>query len=416
MQRTITIAIATVVVLGLLAGAYFYFFYNKGPALTADTASSGNPFGSGGSQTSTGGTDSGTGTSGSGTDGSGNIPAQVAPQLVEISSSPVGKGFIALDATSTAQSASSSAPTSGVAVRYIDRESGNMYQYATMNNSSTRLTNHTVPGVQEVSWLPDGSTAYLRFLSTGTGADEHVDTYRLPADGSDGSFLAEDLAEVIPESTTHIFTLAPNSSGSIGYLEAADGTSPAVLFSSLLSSISVRGSAGAMVAFTKPSANLAGYGFMVNQKTGAFTSILGPLTGLSALPNPSGSFVLISYLDAQKTLRLAFYDTANHVVTILPLSTLTDKCAWTADGLTAYCASPVSVPSGTLPDDWYQGTVTFADRIWKIDFTARVATQVADLPTLVSTPIDAVSLTLDANETELVFMNKSDDSLWAYSL
>ena len=89
---------------------------------------------------------------------------------------------------------------------------------------------------------------------------------------------------------------------------------------------------------------------------------------------------------------------------------------WSADGADAYCASPVSVPTGTLPDDWYQGTTAFTDRLWKIDFTARAATQVADLPTLISTPVDAVSLTVDQGETELVFMNKSDDSLWAYSL
>lgn len=410
MRNTLTIAAATVVVLGIIAGVYFFFFYHPSPTLTADTASSGNPFGTSGAQTGTSGT-SGTGDgSDTGADTSGNIPAQVAPKLVEVSSVPVGEGFIALDPAASTTASS----TDSVAVRYIDRQSGNMYEYAAATNSSTRLTNHTVPGVEEASWLPDGSAAYLRFIST--GAEEHINTYELPADGSDGSFLVEDLSQVIPQSVSSVFTLAPNSSGSIGYVERPDGTSPATLFSSLLSSLTVKSSAGVMVAFTKPSANLEGYGFLVNQKTGAFTSVLGPLKGLSMLPSPSGTRILESYIDAGGTLRLAFYDMTNHATTILPLSTITEKCVWASDDVTVYCAAPTSIPTATLPDDWYQGTVSFTDRIWKIDFTARVATLAADLPTLVRVPIDATALTIDRNESTLVFMNKSDDTLWAYSL
>lgn len=413
MKQILTIAATTVVVLGIIAGVYFFFFYKPGPALTADTASSGNPFGDSGGATTNTGNASAPGDTG--TSDSGNIPAQVAPKLVQVTNAPVGKGFIVLDPVAST-TASTSAVTTGAAVRYIDRESGNMYEYATASNASARLTNHTVPGVQEVSWLPNGAAAFLRFITPGQGSDEHVNTYELPADGSDGAFLAEDLMQVIPRNLTSVFTLSPNSAGSIGYLEQPDGMNPTVLFTSQLSAISVRSSAGAMVAYTKPSANLNGYAFLVNQKTGAFTSILGPLTGLTALPSPSGTRILMSYVDGSGVVRLAYYDTSNHATTLLPLSTFTDKCVWAPDGTSAFCAAPVSVPTGTLPDDWYLGTTAFTDRIWKIDFTARVATQVADLPTLVSAPIDAVSLTIDANESTLVFMNKRDDTLWAYSL
>jgi hypothetical protein len=405
MRKTLTIVAVVIVVLGVLGGVYFFFFYNA-PGLTATGPSNDNPFGGGGTTTSTGGSTSDTGSeTGTGND-AGTGPSQVAPKLTEISSKPVGKGFIALDAGST---------TTGVDVRYIDRESGNMFDYNTASVSVTRLTNHTVPGVQLVSWSPDGAAAYIEYLSTDASGIEHVNTYRLPSDDSDGASLPTDLDAVIPMSATSVFTLAPNTTGSVGYISASDGSNPVALFSSLFSSLAVKNSAGAMIAYTKPSANPAGYAFQVDRKSGAFTSIVGPLTGLSAVPSPSGALVLLSYID-QGVVRLAFYDTRSHVTTVLPLETLTDKCVWSADSLSAFCASPSTLPSATLPDAWYQGTVSFTDRIWRIDFAARVASLVADLPQLTDTPIDAVSLAVDANESELVFMNKTDGSLWAYSL
>lgn len=402
MQRRLTIIAAVVVGLGVIAGVYFFFFYNASPGIVA-TGSSGADFGSG-TETSTGTT--GTSDTGTTDESVGNAATVVAPRLTEISGAPVGKGFIAVAAAST---------TGGVDVRYIDRESGNMYDYNTQTTVVTRTANHTVPGVEEVSWLPDGSSAYVRYLAPAESGGEHIDTYRLPIDGSDGAFLAQDLSVVLPLSNTSLFVLLPNTSGSTGYIVKADGSSPVTLFSSLFSSLAVKNSAGAMVAYTKPSADLSGYAFLVDKKSGSFTSILGPLTALSALPSPSGSLILVSYLD-QGTVRLGFYDTRSHTTTIVPVQTFADKCVWSNDSLSAYCGVPTAIPSANLPDDWYQGTVHFSDRIWKIDFVARVATLAVDLPTLTSAPIDAVSLTLDPEESTLVFMNRQDDSLWAYSL
>jgi hypothetical protein len=87
-----------------------------------------------------------------------------------------------------------------------------------------------------------------------------------------------------------------------------------------------------------------------------------------------------------------------------------------ADEATVYCGVPTDMSNGNLPDDWYQGAVSFSDRIWRIDMTARVATLVVDPTTVAKTSIDAVSLTVDPLENVLVFMDKKTGSLWAYSL
>lgn len=420
MRRTLTILAVIVVLLGIAVAAYFLFFAGSGAGLTVDT-STGNPFGTpsgNASNPSNNGSTAGSGTP------STIAGVQVAPHLLKITSAPVARGFLVLDASSTipvslasttATSSTPPKPLLSTSVRYINRESGNMYAYDLGVGTSERLTNHTAPGVEEAAWVGDGSRAFIRFLTNDTDKSEHIDTYALPADGSDGRLLPRDLSQVLTQATSTVFTLMPNSSGSVGSLAKADGSAPAPLFTSPLSAIRVSFAGTNLFAYTKPSANLNGYAFTIDRKSGSFTKVAGPLPALTALPSPSGKEALVSYL-TNGSFTFALFDVATHVMTTLPIATFAEKCVWAKDGQSAYCAVPTALTAENLPDSWYQGTVAFSDRIWKIDLIARAATLVANLPQLASKdPIDAVSLSVDRDENTLVFMNKRDGSLWAYS-
>ncbi len=415
MRKFLTIAAIVIVLLGLAVGIYFLFFNTGGGITTEDGLPNENPFGNGGDFVP----DNTPSDEGS-LDGP-DMATEVAPRLVKITDNPVARGAIALNATTTpvvslasTTDATATEPV-GVEVRYVDRESGNIFSYMATEGTSSRLTNRTIPGVQEASWLPDGSIAYVRYLTTDADRSEHIETYALPVDGSEGYFLSRDLGQVLARSAKDLFTFMPTTSGSIGSVGAPDRTGLTTLFSSSLSALTFSASSSTLAAHTKPSAKLPGYGFIINGRTGAFTKILGQSVGLTTLINPAGTKVLYSNF-VNGALQLAVIDVATREVTSLPIQTLTEKCVW-ADNLSAYCAVPVSFPTAVLPDDWYQGRVSFSDRIWHIDFTARVATLTANLPVLVEDePIDAISLTLDTFGSTLVFQNKRDSSLWAYSL
>lgn len=422
MRKNITIIAAVIVILGIAVLAYFYFFANQG-GLTAQNGVS-NPFPASGTVSDTGAT----GDTTTNDDTVGESGVQIAPRLVKITNGPVARGFLVLDASTTPivslSSATSTAATSSlptaqpsytVEVRYIDRQSGNMYAYHASDRTSVRLTNHTAPGVQEASWLPDGSLAFLRFLSS-DAASEQIETYALPADGASGYLLPRNLSQVFAVNSNTIFTLMGSTAGSIGATMKADGSGATVLFSSPMGALRIDPAGTNLIAHTKPSDTLPGYAFTIERATGSFSTLLGPLRGLATLPSPDGKEVLYSYLN-NGTPALAFIDPKTHSATALPIATFADKCVWAANGVSVYCAVPTSIPSGTeLPDAWYQGRVAFSDRIWRIDFIARVATLVVDLPQLIDTPTDADTLTLDRFGSTLVFRNKTDGSLWAYSL
>lgn len=420
MKRIFVIIAGIIVLIGLLLGIYFLFFANDGANLTI-----GDPF-----------SDIGSGD----INPSGDLPTDgmqtnagttLAPRFVKITDGPVARGSVAFaiqvpnkDVRATAEVSLSASSTSSstlaapqttpdVEVRFIDRASGNVYAYVAHDRTLTRISNKTLPGVQHASWTPDGSRAYAQFIAS-SGGEEQVNTYALNAKGGDGYLLENNLAAARVAGSSTLFTLFSGSTGSVGTISRADGSNPRTLFSSLLSALTVHPTSGDLFATNKPSSRINGYAFQINRTTGSFSRILGPFTGLSVLPNQTGTSIIYSYTDAG-TYRLRLLNLATRASTALPLGTLSEKCVWAANGLSVYCAVPVNL-QGNLPDDWYQGAITFTDRIWRIDLEQRVATLVLDPFQVGEITVDAVNLTVDPGEDMLIFTDKQSGALYAYDL
>lgn len=408
MNRRLLIIVASVIVLiGLVVGAYFLFFNNP----TLSVGVSGNPFGSSGDRVET----ELLGPDGQPIQGAGTV---VAPRLIRISDAPVAKGAVALyippvlSIGTTTSTTTEPAVPADTEVRFIERQSGNIYAFRVHDRVLTRASNRTLPGIQEAVWTSDGARAFVRYLTRATDGKEHVDTYMLPADGGEGYFLEQGLEQVAIRATSTVFSLLPSTSGSIGSLSSPDGTNVRTLFTSALSRLSAGFSGANIVATTKASSGLDGYSFLVDG--GSFTRILGPLRGLATLPNQEGTSVLYSHVDANRTY-LQVLDLATRNATALPLVTLAEKCVWEPGGRAVYCGVPTAL-AGNVPDEWYQGAKTFSDRIWRIDLDTRLATLVVDPGQVAGVAIDAVALAIDSESDILVFTNKKDGTLWVYDL
>lgn len=412
MRRTLIIIAAIVVLIGIALAVYFFFFANKGTISVGEPT---NPFGSADDRdgTLTPVTDAGVPVQGAGT--------QVAPKFIKITDGPVAYGVASIyyppKTTTVGTTTASSTPQETIItpeeseVRYIDRQSGNIYSFRMHERTLTRLSNKTLPGIQEAAWLTDGSAAFVRFLEKASDATEHVSTYLLPISGEGGYFLEQDIAEVSTASSS-VLVLLSGSSGSVGSLRDATGRGGKTVFTTTLASLHASFAGATYIATTKASLNLDGYSFIASA-TG-FTRLLGPLRGLMALPSPNGSSMLYSYVDRGK-LYTQVLDVTNRSTTVLPLATLPEKCVWTRNSQTVYCGVPTALV-GALPDDWLQGVRPFSDRIWKIDLATREASLIVDPRTVADVDIDAVALSLDSANDVLTFTNRIDGSLWAYDL
>jgi len=399
MKRALFIVAAAIVLIGL--GIGLFFLLDTEPTLTVDE----NTFGSADDVPLT--PDDGPGTQG---------PVQageiVTEQLIRITPGPVALGAVAVALTNQATSSPTIAGGE-VDIRYIERGSGNVYSYRFHERTLERISNRTLPGIQEAAWLTDGSMAFARFLSGTSDTEERVETYALPATGDGGYFLDRGLGQVSVSGTTTLMTLLPTSQGSVATVANIDGTNARTIFSSTLSSLIVHLSNGPFIAATKPSSQLDGYAFTVGAN-GAFSRIIGPFRGLSVLPSPSGNLVIFTYLES-KSLRMGLLDRRDGSVESIPLATFAEKCVWAYGEEVFYCGVP-KAPTGNLPDDWHQGAAVMTDRLWMVDLTADTAYYMIDVSGHAGTPVDMVGLSVDGRNDVLVFKNKTDGSLWAYDL
>ncbi|HVW82969.1 MAG TPA: hypothetical protein VHC68_03450 [Candidatus Paceibacterota bacterium] len=413
MQRYLIIGAVAVVALGIAAAAYFLFF---SPAPSVVVAPAGDTFGEESAGTSTGGLGGGGAGAPAGDAGASSSPPvvipsgaqEVAARLLEVDPGPVVAGALALDIVST----TTGTTTHDVAIDYLSRQSGNIFSYHFNTHSLIRTSNRTVPGIQSAQWLASGATAYVQYLSGDDNAT--VNTYALPASGAGGFFLPQDIGELAVGASSLLY-LASGDNGTIATVEKPDGSAPAQAFTTPLSQVRAQfAGKGRYLVYTKPSASIPGYAFLVSG--GAFSEVAGPLNGLVALASPEGDYALISYASAG-VLKMELVDLATRAALPLPVATIADKCAWAVDESAVYCGVPIDPAADyAYPDDWYQGAVHFSDRIWKIDVAGRYAELVTDLSTTASEPIDATDLALDPKSLVLVFRNKTDSSLWAYQL
>ena len=397
MQRTLLIVAGVIVVAGLGVLAYFVFF-NK-PSVNVSTSTTvGSTLPDAGNATSSiqvvPNTVSETSSSTSSTG-----------RLVEISKDPVALGEVAFVATSTASSTE-------IAVNYIARQSGNVFTYNAQTGSVTRISNKTIPGIEEARWLPDGSFAFVRYLS---GADLNtVNTYALPSNGGGGYFLAQGISG-LSVTAGQLLSLVSSGNGSTLTTMKPDGSGTHQVFATPLSQVRADFLGKNYLVFTKPSLTLSGYAFLVSA-SGISERIAGPLTGLVGLASPKGNWVLFSYTSGG-TLKMALLNIQTRQVIALPLGTIADKCVWTLDETSLYCAVPVDPPTTfAYPDDWYQGAVSFNDDLWRIDVAGHYASHLVTLSKDANETVDATGLTVDPTNHLLVFRNRIDGTLWAYSL
>lgn len=391
-----------IVVLGLAVVGYLIFSSSQPTVEVAPPGASGLPAAESATPP-TSGTGQTTGNPASPT----GTPIVVSPRIVQITTGPIVPGEVIVNIKS-----SSTTPADTV-VKYIARESGNVYSYAIKSKTLTRTSNRTLPGIQSASWLPDGSAAFVRYLS-GTNFST-INTYALPAGGTGGFFLSQNLSDVAVSSTS-VLTLVSGVNGSSASLLRTDGTKPVQLFTTSLSSLRVSFAGKSQyLAFTKPTMTLPGFAYIVDG-AGGFTRIAGPRNGLVALASPLGRWVIVSYADGG-ALHMDLVNTTTGESLPLPVSTIVDKCAWAANDFAIYCGIPVDPSTNyNYPDDWYQGAISFNDRIWKIDTAGRYAQLVLDFSKETNKQLDAEALAVDLSNTTLVFMNKNDASLWSYSL
>ncbi len=414
-----TIIVLIVVLLLLIGGGAYYWFIYKTPdpqstELTPENVQGFSPLNPNGFNPPSS-NNSGTTTS------SGNIDVTVtekAPTLRLLSSSPVAG--VAASTTRT-----------GVAVRFIDRAVGHIFETSDTSLVTEKISNTTLSHVYESFWNRNASVFVLRYIKPNTDTvvnfygeilRNKVSTSTAPQNTSTfqvkGKFLSSTIEEIaFSPKKDQMFTFEIQGGKGYGYTSGLDESKKTKIFDTPVTRVNIEWPTDSVLTMTtKASGVSSGFMYSVDAKSGSMKKIIGNITGLSGKMSKDGKNVLFSSL-AGGQVRTSLYNLKDGTSKAVIFNTLADKCVWSTLNVTdIYCAVPSEFPPALYPDDWYKGKVTLIDQIWHLDTSTGEVHLLANLLQLSDKLIDATNLTLDPKENFLYFINKNDLSLWSLDL
>ncbi len=177
-------------------------------------------------------------------------------------------------------------------------------------------------------------------------------------------------------------------------------------------------SSGQVAIRTKPSGLAQSVVYTIDLATNDFQKIISETYGLTVLWSPLGDKLLFSETDNRgKNLKLKIADLTESTIQELSFVTLPEKCVWSQDNRTLFCAIPKNISTlATLPDDYYKGLIVFADDFWRINLDIGEKIQVYATEDEEAASYNAKRLLLSPLEDYLLFINKRDDRLYSLEL
>ena len=134
--------------------------------------------------------------------------------------------------------------------------------------------------------------------------------------------------------------------------------------------------------------------------------------------SPQGDKILYSKTGSNgKGIGLYLSPKNGSTETNLGLYTLIEKCAWSLDNRTIFCAIPKNISQDNVfPDDFYKGSFVSDDDFWKINLESNEKTVLLEEWEKGYATYDATDLFLSPLENYLFFVNKRDGLLYSIEL
>lgn len=326
-------------------------------------------------------------------------------------------------------------------VRYVARETGHVFEVDPSDGTTAELTNTTIPRVYEALWVAGGDSVVLRYLTQDPLSLKdiiktylaHLDLPITSASSSAPVALGSLKGEFLPDNISAV-SISPDGKLLFYLLPVSDGVSGTTVNLKTMAAKEVLRQSfnewlpqllndGTVILTTKPSANVPGFAYLYNPANRTLTRLVREKNGLTTNGEAHGTRILYGQ-NISGNSALGLYDkvgfgseegVVNHDTNI-PLATLPEKCAWSTMGMRLYCGAFAAVPRAQVPDEWYQGTLSFNDTFWRVKSDTSEITFLADpvkQPETNGQSFDVFSPFIALGEEYFYFTNKKDSTLWS---
>ncbi|HAE36440.1 MAG: hypothetical protein UR85_C0002G0062 [Candidatus Nomurabacteria bacterium GW2011_GWF2_35_66] len=296
-------------------------------------------------------------------------------------------------------------------VRYVERKNGHVYKMFLDTKTKEKISNLTITAIYESYFNSKADTVLYRYLSD----DETINSLAMKIGSSTKDFLPQNITDMaVSLDKTKYFYLVKNGNGSTGVSGNFEDKKESIVFSSPFTEWLPQWTNNQNIFLTtKPYYASNGSIFILNTANKTITKLFGGIAGLTTLVNSNGSDILYS-VSTGNGPRLNVFNINKHSSVDLKTSGLPEKCAWSNDDVTVYCAIPNTIVGNQYPNSWYQGLVSFDDYFVKINTTTGERITLANSKDEI--PVDSINMFLSKAEDKLFFVNKKDYTLWSLDL
>ena len=302
-------------------------------------------------------------------------------------------------------------------VTYYSQYNGSVWESSFDGSNLTRISSKNLENLVDIIWSPDKNKVVSIFQNEQENITKSIYDYKT--------------GEIYPlDSNIKNIVWSPDSNN-IGYqylneqigqnsisIANSHGQSWQNIFNLRMNDINLNWSSSGISFFQKPSGLAKSSLFLLNPASRQLTKVLSEIYGLSVKWSPQGDKLIFSKT-SQKGENLNLYSVSKNGVNEinLDLPSFIEKCAWSKDNRTIFCAIPKELSSASvLPDDYYKGAFTSIDEFWKINLETGEKARLLEPWERSDEEYDAIKLFLSPLEDYLFFVNKKNGLLYSVEL
>jgi hypothetical protein len=297
-------------------------------------------------------------------------------------------------------------------VLYVEQGTGHIYSIDTESGQESRISSITTPAANKAVFSNDGNLVAIQSLNNNSNKPVNLLAYSTTAQ----SYAEVENFEAVDFSITN--------SGSLVYSEATFrgidlvSYNPTTKSTGLVISLPfteatiIWGSEASGPHFVYPKASYLLDGYLYEIMNGKLNRL--PVSGYGLTATVSGDYILFN---SGTNLRVNsyFYDRTTKETTKLQAPVLTEKCApLSSPDFQFVCGFDIRVGrQSEMPDLWYQGINSYADTLYELSATSLTSNFLSDTLEESGREIDIVGIGV-GDSGAIYFINKNDNTLWAY--
>jgi len=302
-------------------------------------------------------------------------------------------------------------------ILYYGQANGNIWQSAFDGSSLTRVSSASLDNLAKVIWSPDKN----KIIRIYQDAEGNISKYFYNHEANQSFPLSNDIQEIAWSSDsnkiTYQYTNEITNKNTITVADP-DGNNWKNILDVRMKNLNLGWVNSEIAFYEKPSGIAQGSLFLLNPSTGNLAKVLSNIYGMAVKWSPQGDKILYSKTNNKGknlALYLALKDGTGE--TSANISSLVEKCVWSADNRSLFCAIPKNISqANVLPDDFYKGIFASDDEFWKINLETGERIPLLEPWEKGEESYDAVDLFLSPLEDYLFFVNKKNGLLYSIEL